>query len=245
MTSRISTSLLVFIGLFGLFEKANAQSDTTKNNVFGYFLIMPIEFPVIDTKDINQALSANGFPPAKYPTANIGIGIQLYIKRFITTFSFNKTTKRNDNGTYLTEVEYRSTSFNVGYSLTKSQWFSVYPYFGIKGVGLNYRYRDKIPNPTSFGSYLQTILNYKEVTNSRPHLDLGIGIAHHWFYLVNFRFGYLVPLEKVAWNMNDNRTTLTNSPTINYNYYFTLTLGLGNMVSDRDYLRHYNRHLEE
>lgn len=59
--------------------------------------------------------------------------------------------------------------------------------------------------------------------------------------LVNFRFGYLVPLEKVRWNIDNNQTTLTNSPTINYNYYFTLILGLGNIASDKDLRQHYNR----
>lgn len=241
MKSRLIFLHLLFIGLLGHLEKANAQTDTTKNNVFGAFLIMPIEFPIIDTKGINEQLTTNGFPPANYSTANIGIGFQLYANRFITTFSFNKTTKTDDNDTYLTEVEYRSTSLNVGYSLTKSKWFSVYPYIGFKGSGLNYLYREKVPNPTTLGNYLQTNLNYKEVTNSRAHLDLGIGISHQWVYLVNFRFGYLVPLEKARWNIDNNQTILTNSPSVNYNYYFTLTLGLGNIASDNDLRRHYNR----
>ncbi len=242
MASNYKFWLSILLGLFGQFEFAHAQqTDTTKNNVYGGFLIMPIEFPVIDTKDINQQLTSNGFPPANYATANIGIGFQLYANRVITTFSYNKTTKKDDNDSYLTAVEYRSTSLNVGYSLTKSQWFSVYPYVGFKGVGLNYLYREKVPNTTTMGNYLKTNLNYKEVTNSRAHLDLGIGIAHQWFYLVNFRLGYLVPLEKVRWNIDNNQTTLTNSPTISYNYYFTLTLGLGNIASDNDYRQHYNR----
>lgn len=224
-------SLVQFVTVF-------AQTDTTKNRVFGTFLIMPIEFPTIDIKGINRELTTYGFPSANYSTANIGIGLQLYTNRFITTFSFNKTTKKNDNDHYFTEVEYRSTSFNVGYSLTKSQWFSVYPFVGFKGAGLNYLYRDKVPNPTTIGNYLQTNLNHKEITNSRGHLDLGIGISHQWFYLINFRFGYLVPIEKVRWNIDNNQTPLTNSPTINYRYYFTLTLGLGNIASDQDLRRH-------
>lgn len=234
--------MLTIIGLFGIIDKANAQTDTTKNNLFGTFLIIPIEFPIIDTKGISEQLTANGFPPANYSTANIGIGLQVYSNRFITTFSFNKTTKKDNNDSYLTEVEYRSTSLNVGYSLTKSKWFSVYPYVGFKGSGLNYLYREKVPNPTTLSNYLQTNLNYKEITNSRAHLDLGVGISHQWFYLVNFRFGYLMPLEKVRWNINNNKNTLTNSPSINYNYYFTLTLGLGNIASDSDLRRHYYEH---
>lgn len=241
MTSKTKFLLLILLGLLGQLENVNAQTDTTNNNVFGGFLIMPIEFPVIDTKDINQQLTANGYPPANYSTANIGVGFQLYTNRVITTFSFNKTTKQDNNDTYLSEVEYRSTSLNVGYSLTKSQWFSVYPYVGFKGAGLNYLYIEKEPPSTTLENYLQSNLNYKEVTNSRAHLDLGIGISHQWFYLVNFRFGYLVPLEKVRWNINNNQTTLTNSPTINYSYYFTLTIGLGNIASNNDLRRHYDR----
>jgi hypothetical protein len=125
--------------------------------------------------------------------------------------------------------------------LTKSQWYSVYPYVGFKGAGLNYLYREKASDTTSFGNYLKANLNYKEVTNSRAHLDLGLGLSHQWFYLINFRFGYLVPIEKVHWNINNNKTHLPSSPTINYNYYFTLTIGLGNIASENDLRRHYNR----
>lgn len=235
MTLRIRNLYLILIGLLGFIGENMAQTDTTKNNVYGGFLIMPIEFPIIEIKDINQQLKVNGFPSATYPTGNIGIGFQLYGNRFITTFSFNKTTRKDDNDTYITEVEYRSTSLNVGYSLTKSKWISVYPYVGFKGSGLNYLYREKVNNPTTFGNYLQTTLNHKEVTNSRAHLDLGIGISHQWYYLINFRFGYLVPIEKVRWNIDNNKTTLTNSPSINYNYYFILTIGLGNIASAKDY----------
>lgn len=241
MISNTRFLILILLSHLVCSKNVNAQTDTTKNDIFGGFIIMPIEFPAIDTKDINQQLTANGFPPADHSTANIGIGFQIYSNRFITTFSYNKSTRQDNKSTSLTEVEYRSTSLNVGYSLTKSQWFSVYPYIGFKGTGLSYLYREKLPNPTTMGNYLQTNLNHKEITNSRAHLDLGIGISHQWFYLVNFRFGYLVPLEKVRWNINNNQTTLANSPSINYNYYFTLTLGLGAIASDRDSRRHYNR----
>ncbi|MBK0402245.1 hypothetical protein I5M27_04570 [Adhaeribacter sp. BT258] len=232
---------LLFILLFGLLVQAFAQEDSTKNNVFGGFLIMPIEFPVINTKGLDQQLSKYGFPKANHATANVGIGLQLYMNRGITTFSYNQTTKKNDQSSFVTEVEYRSTSFNFGYSLTKSPWFSVYPYTGFKGVGLNYLYREKATDTTSFGNYLQSNLRYKEVTNSKAHLDLGIGISHQMFYLINFRFGYLLPLERVRWNINNNKTTLPNSPEVAYNYYFTLTLGLGNIARDNDVRRHYNR----
>ena len=103
-------------------------------------------------------------------------------------------------------------------------------------------YRDKSADTSTFSNYLKTNLNYKEITHSRAYLDLGIGLSHQWFYLVNFRFGYLLPLEKSRWNINNNKTTLPNSPTIGYNYYFTLTLGFGTIASDEDLRRHYDRH---
>src|SRR5690349_9126177 len=142
MTSRIYFSLsLVLLALSG---KANAQADTARNDVFGGFIIVPIEFPVIDTRDINQQLGRYSLPSIKYAAANWGIGLQLYVNRGIITFSYNQTTKEDDQGTYMTEVEYRSTSLSFGYSLIKSQAFSIYPYVGFKGSGLNYLYREKL-----------------------------------------------------------------------------------------------------
>lgn len=90
-------------------------------------------------------------------------------------------------------------------------------------------------------NYLQTDLKYKEITNSRAHLDIGVGISHQWFYLINFRIGYLLPIEQIRWKMNNNQTNLTNASKINYNYYFTLTIGFGNIASDDDLRRHYNQ----
>jgi hypothetical protein len=233
--------IFIVLLLVGFLNNLMAQKDTLKNNVFGVFLIMPIEFPIIDNNALNVQLNGLGFPSANYSTANIGIGFQLYLNRVMTTFSFCKTTKNNEQSSHLTEIEYRSTSFNIGYDLLKSQRFSLYPYIGFKGCGLNYLYREKLSDESSFDNYFNTDLKYKEITNSRAHLDLGVGFSHQWFYLINFRFGYLLPLEKIRWNMNNNQTTLTNSPTVNYNYYFSLTIGLGNIVSENELRRKYSR----
>lgn len=224
-----------------LFTTIFAQNDSTKNNVYGLFFSLPIECPFIDVRDLNQQLDKHGFPEANYATANIGFSLQFYKNRLITSFSFNRKTKRNDNSSFVSEVEYRSTSLNFGYSLVKSRWYSIYPFVGFKGVGLNYLYREKAADTSSFGKYLNTNLRYAEVTNSRAHLDVGIGLSHQWFYLVNFRMGYLLPLERVRWNSNNNQTTLPNSPNITYTYYFTLTLGFGNMASDNDHRQHNAR----
>ena len=233
--------IILLLSLISFCNNLMAQKDTLKNNIGGFFLTMPIEFPVIDNNALNDQLSRFEFPPANYSVANIGIGLQLHFNQIIGSFSFCKTTKNNENNNYSTKIEYRSTSLNVGYDLLKSQWFSLYPYVGFKGCGLNYYYRDRLPDETSFDNYFKTDLKYKEITNSRGHLDLGVGFSHQWFYLINFRFGYLLPLEKIRWNMNNNQTTLSNSPTINYNYYFSLTIGFGSIVSDNDLRRRYGR----
>ncbi|WP_207434434.1 hypothetical protein [Sabulibacter ruber] len=231
--------ILILFSVVVFVVRTQAQTDSTKNQVVGGFLIMPLEFPVINKTKLNKELNAYGLPSANHPAAAIGIGLQLFINRFITTFSFNKTTRKSDKDTYLTEVEYRSTSFNVGYDLTKNASHSIYPYVGFKGSGLNYLYREKLPDETSMEQYLETDLRYKEITNSRGHLDLGFGVSHQSFYLVNCRIGYLLPLEKVRWNMNNNQTTLGDSPAIRYTYYFTLTLGIGTIVSERQARQHF------
>ena len=230
----MTRNFLILIFIIGCVNNASAQTDTLKNNVFGGFIIFPIEFPIIDNQQINNELKETGYPKCEYSTANFGIGLQLYTNRWITTFSFNKTTKKDNNDSYLTEVEYRSTSLNVGYDLTKNHRYSIYPYVGFKGCGLNYLYREKFSNETSFNNYLNTDLEYKEITNSRANLDLGIGFSYQWYFLVNFRTGYLLPLEEARWNINNNQDQLISAPTLNYNYYFTLTIGLGHIVSDEE-----------
>lgn len=240
-TSKMTRKYLILIFLIGYANHICGQTDSLKNNVYGAFLIFPIEFPIINNDQINNDLTGFGYPKCDYSTANIGIGLQFYMNRWISTLSYNQTTKKDDNDTYLTEVEYRSTSFNVGYDLTKNHRYSIYPYVGFKGCGLNYLYRDKISNETSFNNYFNTTLEYKEITNTRANLDLGLGFSYQWFFLVNFRTGYLLPLEKASWNINNNQDKLGSSPTLSYNYYFTLTIGLGSISSDDELSRHYNR----
>ena len=166
-----------------------AQNDTLKHGVWGAFVVVPIEFPSIDNAGINQALGQFGYPASDYPVASYGIGLQLHTNRFITTFSFKKTAKKKSRGAYETEVEYRSTSFNVGYDLIKDYRYSVYPFIGFKGCGLNYSYRERTSAELSLEDYFQTDLEYKEITTSRAHLDIGLGLSTQWFYLVNVRGG--------------------------------------------------------
>lgn len=227
--------------LIGLATQLFSQSDTLSNDVFGGFLIFPIEFPVIDNSQLDLELNALGYSSSDYPKANLGIGFQLYYNRWIPTFSFNKTTKRTENGFYYSDVEYRSTSFNVGFDLTKNHRYSIYPYLGFKGYGLKYMYRSMTSTSSvNFSNYLSTSRDYKEFYNTRGNLDLGIGFSYQWFFLVNFRAGYLIPLENSSWKETGNNTQLIGAPMIGYNYYFTITFGLGGVYSEDELRRHYN-----
>jgi hypothetical protein len=80
-------------------------------------------------------------------------------------------------------------------------------------------------------------MEQKEISNSRAHLDVGIGFSHQLFYLLNIRFGYLMPLNKSRWKIDNNKVNLENSPGVRYRSYISITLGLGNMVSERDIIR--------
>jgi len=236
----MNRKFVIFIFIIGFVNRLPAQTDTLKNDVFGGFIIFPVEFPIIDNQPVNNELANLGYPELDYPAANTGIGLQLYSNRWITTFSFNKTTKKNVYDNYLTEVEYRSTSLNTGYDLIKNYKYSIYPFVGFKGYGLNYLYRDKFSGETSFNDYFNTTLEYKEITHSRANLDFGIGFSFHSFFLVNFKLGYLLPLEEVRWNINNNQDKLSRSPSLSYNYYFTLTIGLGNIADENEMRRRYN-----
>jgi hypothetical protein len=61
------------------------------------------------------------------------------------------------------------------------------------------------------------------------------------FNEMNVPVGYLLPLEEAQWSINNSQDNLSNSPTLNYNYYFTLTVGLGTIFSDDEYRMHYSR----
>lgn len=229
--------------LIGFASSILSQKDTLKNDAFGAFVIMPIEFPVIENQQINNELMGLGYPKCDYSPAIIGIGFQLYTDRLISTFSLNKTTKKNDNESYLTEVEYRSTSLNIGYDLTKNHRYSIYPFVGIKGYSLSYLYREKISSTSSFNDYFNTELEYKEITNSRTNIDLGIGFSYQWFFLVNFRAGYLLPVGETGWKIN-NTDYLSGSPSLRHDFYFTLTVGLGNIFSDQELREAYGDETE-
>lgn len=232
---------LIFVFFFIISIGTFAQNDSLRNDVAGMYLTLPIDFPSIDNSTINNELNLQGFPSVDYSKANYGIGLQVYVNRWLINFAFNKKTRKTNNDFYALEVEYRSTTLNVGYDVIKTYWISLYPYAGFKGSGLNYLYRSNVENPATFQSYFQTTLEYKEITNSRMNFDLGLGFSVNSFLLFNVRGGYLLPLEKSRWKINNNKDEIENSPTLKYNYYINITLGIGSIISDEAMRRRYNR----
>ena len=223
--SWFNTLLALFLSL-----SLSAQIDTTKEFVYGGFLVFPFEVPTLNDQGLNTRLSGLGFPAADYPHVVPGIGLQFQAGRMIISFTYNQSTRKKNTDTSSFEVEYRSTGLNLGYDMLKIPSFSLYPYVGFKGAGLNYLLKQTIRN-TSFDNYLQTNLDHKEITNSRMHLDLGAGFSYQSWFIISVRAGYFVPLERVQWNINDNQDELGNAPEIRYSHYFSITLGIGNVAN--------------
>jgi hypothetical protein len=223
----------LLILILGICSSATAQSDSGKNSEFGFFYCLPIEFPILDDRDFNTRITSLGFAESHYPRLNLGAGLQFHSNRLITTVSFNKQTKRENNQSQIIETEYRAFSINAGYDFLPNTNFSIYPYVGFKGCGLSYLYRQKAKDSLTFNTYLRDSFDYKEIYNSKGHLDLGLGLSIQRFYLINLRFGYLLPLETTRWYAVDSDAPLKNSPGIRYQFYFILNLGLGDMFNDR------------
>lgn len=55
MNSKI---LILTFSLIVLTNELFSQTDTLKNNVFGGFIIFPIEFPIINNEAINNELTS-------------------------------------------------------------------------------------------------------------------------------------------------------------------------------------------
>lgn len=222
---RFSLFFLLNLVLVG---HAAAQARPDVNSVFGGYLTLPLEVPFVDTRSLNERLGAAGLPACRLPAVVPGIGFHLQLGRTVLVFSFNKGTREPDSDTAALAVEYRATTFGVGYDVLRRPEQSLFPYIGFKGSGVSYLFDEKARNPTTFGNYLQTPLNHKEITNSRGHLDLGLGASYQQFWLISLRAGVLVPLEAVRWNINNNKLSLSDSPGISYGGYVVLAIGLGN-----------------
>jgi hypothetical protein len=215
---------------------ASAQKDTAKDFTMGLYYTLPLEFPHIDYSELNEALASAGYPAAKRAAIIVGLGAQWHVNRSILSITYNQTSRSPEIDTADVTTRYRSFAFSYGYDLIRHVHYSLYPYIGLKLSSTNYLFNGKVPDSiyTTFGQYLQTNLDHKQINNQVPHLDLGLGISYNWFFMVNARAGFLVPLDDATWQMNGGKVRLEESPGIRYQYYISLTLGLGTIYSERE-----------
>lgn len=239
---KLALLLLLLCCIFS--SQAQTQPDSLSNKAYGFHFYLPIEFPVIDNTGFRDGLRNTGLPDPRHPYASIGLGLQWYLNRSIAAMSIGLGGRKLEEDTYLSKMDYSSFSFSYGYDLTKSAFFSAYPYLGFKANSLSYQYREKPPKNTGFDDYLQTDLKYRELYNSRAHLDLGVGLSGQSFVLVNARFGYLLPIERSRWYIHDD-VELHNAPGANYRYYFSLNLGIGAIYRERDIQQRYDRQRDQ
>jgi hypothetical protein len=225
-------------------SQAQNQPDTLSNKAFGFHFYLPVEFPIIDNSGFRDGLRNANLPDPRHPFASIGLGMQWYLNRSIANISFGLGGRKKEEDAYFSKMDYGSFAFSYGYDLTKSAFFSAYPYLGFKANSLSYEYQEKPPKNTGFDDYLQTDLKYKELYNSRAHLDLGFGLSYQTIALVNARFGYLLPIERSRWYIHDD-VELRNAPGANYRYYFSLNIGLGAIYRERDIEQRYDRRRDE
>lgn len=208
------------------------------NEVAGFFFTLPLEIPFINSLSLNELLHQHNYPSYDFLPVNFGIGLQGHYNRFIMTFSFNNTSRKVKEDNSITRSEYRATTFNLGYNLLSTYRYSLYPYVGFKGVGLSYEFKETISDNITFPDYLDAKTSYKEFTKSQSYLDLGVGVSFQWFYLLNLRAGYLLPIGKSEY-YNENKIELINFPEMKYNFYLNFTMGLGSIISDNDVRRHF------
>jgi hypothetical protein len=233
---KATLSLIAFCFCVLLPLSASAQRDTAKDFTMGLYYTLPFEFPHIDYSGLNEALTKAGYPAAKRASIIVGLGAQWHVNRGILSISYNQTSRSPKMDSADVTTRYRSFAFSFGYDLIDNVLYSLYPYIGLKLSSTNYLFNSKVPDSiyTTFGQYLQTKLDHKQINNQVPHLDLGLGFSYNSFWMVNARAGYLVALDDAHWQMNGGKIRLEESPGVRYQYYISASLGLGTIYSERE-----------
>ncbi|MFN8207998.1 MAG: hypothetical protein U0T82_11405 [Bacteroidales bacterium] len=225
---------LLFAILIAFCSKMYAQSDSSRINYLGSFFIVPVEFPVIEKSTLNNSLSGFGYPECINPIASIGVGFQFFIDRWIMGFNYVNSSKESETQTSYLKVKYSSITLDMGYDLIKSHDFAFYPALGLKIGGLDYLYQHYLTHTTSFTNYFNSSLDYKEIYHSRANLDLGLGLSYYNLLLINFRAGYLMPLNNGSFSLrNKYYNHLSGSPPVNYRFYFSVAFGYGKVTTDK------------
>jgi hypothetical protein len=209
------------------------RPDTSEDHTYGYFFTLPLEFPIVENHDLDNALTAAGYPKCTLPVVTPGFGLQVQLYQFIGTLSYNRSTSRPKSDSVALAISYRAISIGVGYDVLRHPYYSLFPYLGFKFCKTSYRYNEKVTDTPTLSNYLQTNLDYKELTNSPAHLDLGLGASYQTLYLIGLRAGILLPMGKAQWYINNNKVAIGDSPGFRYQGYVALTVGLGESTSSR------------
>lgn len=219
---------------YSQFEKTGKYMK--ENSVRGIFFTFPLEIPFINNALFNRQLNQYNYPASDYPSLNAGIGLQLHLDRTIWSVSFTGSSRKSRMETTETSSEHFAFSGNFGYNVLPTYRFSLYPYIGVKGVGLKYSFKEIVTQNISFSDYLNSRTEYKEFNRWRGYIDLGIGFSHQKSHLLNLRAGYLLPFSKSRCFDSSNKE-ISDVPPIEYNFYLNLTIGLGGIISERNFRR--------
>lgn len=225
-----AVKFILIIIVFTITHIQLLSSDVNSDGIFGYFGMFPsFEFTYIDNSNINKVLNSAELPTTNNLLVNFGFAYQMYFNQIIPTIAYNTSTTISNHSTLHTE--YTSFSINLGYDLLHTHRYWLYPYIGYKNCKINYQYNQKFEGET-MEDFLSANLISKELTNSRSHIDIGIGASIQKLVMLNLRAGYLIPIEKVYWKTNNSLYEFKEAPKLNYKFYFIIAIGLGETTKD-------------
>jgi hypothetical protein len=232
----VKWTLAFFISLLMVIN-IQARNDSTSATVFGLFLTYSNQFSFADPGPLNEQLELLGYPESKLTLFNPGWGVQLQVNRFILSYSTNRRSVTDDNNVYISETSYRNATFFLGFDAIKQPRFSLYPFVGLSRSQYKYAYASKPQGTVTFDNYFEGVLDAKEINNRMMHLDLGIGFSVQNSWLLGVRGGYLIPLQESQFTAFDGSIRVNNAPEMSYNYYLTVTIGIGSVTKSRGDIR--------
>lgn len=203
-----------------------SQNTERKSLITGFYMYVPFEFQPADFTSFNDRIKNLGYATPKKSNVNVGIGMQYLFGKGILDMAIAGSGRKLDAEMYQINSTNLSLTGNFGYNLLKNDNFSLHPFLGFKMNGYDYIFRNRDKEEISFDDYFKRVWDYKKVSYSRAHLDLGIGFSYMKTGMFGVRAGYLLPLGKGYWT-NDDNVKFTDSPTIDYKYYVKFIIGFG------------------
>jgi len=220
---KMKTFLILILLLSNTITYGQGESDSTKTK--GFFIYSIFEIPQIDTKDINETLASNGLPDFRLSPESLGLHFEFISNRFDFVIQWAASDKTFTYDTSSQTGLYASAGFNLGFNILKKKAYSITPNIGMKITDVQYKWSTLSSNP--IGQVFFTQKNeYLEFTSTQYSLDLGVKLAVHKNTSAFIAFGYQIPLSRSMYTNND-ALKLSEIPSINSSYYFTIGLGMG------------------